>query len=212
MTLGELALYETQCLSFLTAEGHADAAHDINHILRVVKVAKQIAQEERAEIGVVVPAAWLHDCVSLAKNHPDRAKASTLAGDKAIAFLESIGYPKVFWDAIHHAISAHSYSAHISPTTLEAKVVQDSDRLDALGAIGVARCMQVSGALNRSLYSTDDPFCISRPVDDTQFSIDHFYNKLFTIVETLNTPSARIEGRKREVFMRAFLTQLQQEI
>ena len=150
MTHDDLALYETQIGAFLMAEDPSDSAHDINHILRVVKVAKQIAKEEHAVLEVVVPAAWLHDCVSLAKNHPDRAKASTLAGDKAIIFLKSIGYPKSFFDAIHHAISAHSYSADIAPTTLEAKIVQDADRLDALGAIGVARCMQVSGALNRS--------------------------------------------------------------
>lgn len=212
MTLDELVVFEKQFLSFITKQGHADSAHDVSHITRVVKVAKAMAQEERAELAIVVPAAWLHDCVSFPKSHPDRKKASTLAGDKAITFLESIGYPQVCFDAIHHAISAHSFSANIAPTTLEAKIVQDADRLDALGAVGVARCMLVSGSVHRSLYSIDDPFCDSRPVDDKQFSIDHFYSKLFNIAETLHTDSARIEGRKREAFMRDFLAQLKQEI
>ncbi|MFT2110622.1 HD domain-containing protein [Marinomonas sp. 2405UD68-3] len=212
MNLDDVKQYEPSFLSFLNAEGHADAAHDVNHILRVVKAATQLAIEEQAELAVVIPAAWLHDCVSLPKNHPNRAHASKLAGGKAISFLESIEYPPVYFEGIHHAITAHSFSANVAPRTLEAKIVQDADRLDALGAVGVARCMQVSGALNRPLYSSDDPFCETRSPNDAHYTIDHFYNKLFNITDTLNTSAARLEGRKREAFMRAFLTQLKEEI
>ena len=160
----------------------------------------------------MVPAAWLHDCVSLPKNHPERHLASTLAGDKAIEFLASIHYPSEYYEAIFHAIRAHSFSANFAPETLEAKIVQDADRLDALGAIGIARCMQVSGALNRTLYSLKDPFCEARKPDDTVYSIDHFYNKLFHIAESLNTSSAQLEGKRREAIMRDFLDQLALEI
>jgi len=212
MKLEHVKQYESSFLSFLNAEGHADAAHDVNHILRVVKVATQLTIEEQAKFAVVIPAAWLHDCVSLPKNHPNRTQASKLAGDKAVSFLSSIDYPSVYLDDIHHAITAHSFSANVPPCTLEAKIVQDADRLDALGAVGVARCMQVSGALNRPLYSSDDPFCETRPLNDAQYTIDHFYNKLFNIADTLNTPSAQLEGKKREVFMRVFLAQLRDEI
>lgn len=212
MRLRLLAEYEVQFRTFIASEGVADAAHDLSHILRVVKVAKQLADEEKANLYVVVPAAWLHDCISLAKNHPQRSKASTLAADKAIAFLTSIDYPSEYFVAIHHAIRAHSFSANIKPDSLEAKIVQDADRLDALGAIGIARCMQVSGALNRALYAVEDPFCDARSPDDCLYSIDHFYNKLFNIAKSLNTPSAQLEGTRREQVMRTFLTQLSLEV
>lgn len=207
-----LAKYEVQFYAFLEAQGYADAAHDLAHIHRVVKIAKQLGAEENAVLAVVVPAAYLHDCVSLPKNHPDRHLASTLAADKAIEFLTSIGYPSKYYEGIHHAIRAHSFSANVTPQSVEAKVVQDADRLDALGAIGIARCLQVSGALNRPLYSLHDPFCEEREPDDAHYSIDHFYNKLFRIAQSLNTPSAQLEGIKREKRMRAFLDHLALEI
>jgi uncharacterized protein len=204
--------FENHCRTFLEAQGAADVAHDVSHIYRVVKVAQQLALDEGADMAVVMPAAWLHDCVSLPKNHPDRHLASTLAADKAIVFLHSIKYPADYFPAIHHAIRAHSFSANVPLESLEAKIVQDADRLDALGAIGIARCMQVSGTLNRALYSLDDPFCEDREPDDAQYSIDHFYNKLFRIADSLNTVSAQAEGKRRESVMRVFLAQLALEI
>ncbi|MDE8602013.1 HD domain-containing protein [Marinomonas sp. RSW2] len=204
--------FESRCQVFLHTQGAADVAHDLSHIYRVVKTAKQLATEEEADLAVVIPAAWLHDCVSLPKNHPERHLASTLAADKAIEFLKSIDYPCEYFESIHHSIRAHSFSANVSLKSLEAKIVQDADRLDALGAVGIARCMQVSGALNRTLYSLDDPLCEMRQPDDERYSIDHFYNKLFRIADSLNTPSAQAEGRRREAVMRVFLQQLALEI
>lgn len=212
MTDSWLIKYETQCRLFIEQESIADVAHDIHHIERVVKVAKQLARDESAELAIVVPAAWLHDCFSLPKSHPDRAKASSMAGDKAVKFLTEIGYPEQYYAPIHHAICAHSFSANIDPETLEAKIVQDADRLDALGAIGIARCMQVSGALGRSLYALEDPFCTQRQPNDVEFTIDHFFKKLFHISATLNTAAAHKEGELRESKMRDFLHQLAKEI
>lgn len=204
--------FERDCREFLLTQGQSDAAHDISHLTRVVKTAKQLALEEGADLAVVVPAAWLHDCVSLPKNHPDRSSASTLAADKAVTFLTSIGYPTQYMNAIHHAICAHSFSANIEPTALEAKIVQDADRLDALGAVGIARCMQVSGSLNRALYSLEDPFCLEREPNDSLYSIDHFYRKLFRISSHLHTLSAQRESKRREDVMRSFLAQLALEV
>ncbi|TBR43889.1 HD domain-containing protein [Marinomonas agarivorans] len=212
MQTTELTHYEQALSKFVQGLQQTDAAHDISHIRRVVKTAKQLAIKESAEFAIVVPAAWLHDCVSFPKNHPERAMASRFAADKAIGFLTSIDYPERFFEAIHHAILAHSYSAGVTPESLEAKVIQDADRLDALGAIGVARCMQVSGALNRALYDPEDPFCLAHEPDDNQFTIDHFYNKLFRLKTSLHTVAAQQEAEKREMFMRSFLTQLADEI
>src|SRR5688500_3716567 len=103
-----------------------DPAHDILHFKRVVGLSKKLAQEEKAQLEVVVPAAWLHDFVIVPKNSPLRSKASKLSAEKAIAFLKEINYPKEFHGAIAHAIEGHSFSANIETKTIEAKIVQDA--------------------------------------------------------------------------------------
>lgn len=204
--------FETQFIAFIKAEMHQDLAHDLNHVLRVVNTAKSLCLSEGAVIEVVLPAAYLHDCFSFAKHHPDRPKSSQIAADKAIEFLRSIHYPTEFLSAIHHAIVAHSYSANIDAKSVEAQIVQDADRLDSLGAIGIARCLQVSTSLGVSLYSLDDPFCINRQANDRRYAIDYFYTKLLTLEEMMHTPSAKIEAKKRTEFMRTFLAQLNTEL
>jgi len=203
---------ESLLLSLIEKEMTQDLAHDINHVLRVVKTAKVLALREKANLQVVLPAAYLHDCVCLPKNHPERAQSSRLAADKAITLLTTIDYPSDFFDDIHHAIISHSYSANITPQTLEAQIVQDADRLDALGAIGIARCLQVSSLLGITLYHHEDPFCEQRTPDDRHYSIDHFYRKLLQIESTMNTPSAKVEAQHRTQVMRDFLSQLAREL
>lgn len=198
--------------AYIEQQMTADSAHDRQHIERVVHTARQLAEAEGADLAVVIPAAWLHDCVTLPKNAPNRHEASQLAAAEAVRFLQSIGYPEHYLDGIAHAIAAHSFSAGITPATLEAKVVQDADRLDAIGAIGVARCMMVGGVLERPLYHPTDPFCQTREPDDLTYTIDHFYRKLFKIGQTLHTTAARAEAVRRNAFMQAFLDQVAHEI
>ncbi|MGF1766747.1 HD domain-containing protein [Enterovibrio makurazakiensis] len=204
--------FEPLFLDFVKREMQQDLAHDLNHVLRVVKVAKSLCHEEGAKLEVVVPAAYLHDCFSFPKNHPERATSSLLAGQKAQKFLESVAYPSVYFPEISHAILAHSFSAKVKPKSLEAKIVQDADRLDAIGAIGVARCLQVGTALGAGLYNAFDPFAQEREWDDRQYCVDHFYIKLLKLADTMNTASAKAEADKRTVFMKNFLTQLGNEI
>ncbi len=203
---------EETLATFVREQETADSAHDMQHIERVVLMARRLAEEEDANLDIVIPAAWLHDCVTLPKNAPNRREASTLAAAKAARFLQSIHYPEQYLAAIAHAVEAHSFSAGIQPTTLEAKVVQDADRLDAIGAIGVARCLMVGGGLERPLYNPTDPFCQVREPDDLQYTIDHFYRKLFKISQTLHTQAAHSEAAQRIAFMNTFLDQLRQEI
>jgi uncharacterized protein len=199
-------------LDFLTASGSADSAHDINHIERVVATATQLGREEGAELDILLPAAWLHDCVAVAKDHPQRKQASLLAADRAVQFLQQIDYPPQHLAAIHHAIVAHSFSANVTPVTVEAKVLQDADRMDALGAIGIARCLLVGGKLDRQLYSRLDPLCELREPDDDVYTIDHFFTKLLTLGESMQTQAAKMEAARRSHYMRGFLIQLQSEL
>ncbi|TOB62106.1 HD domain-containing protein [Vibrio parahaemolyticus] len=207
-----LSQFEPLFLEFMQQEMQVDAAHDIEHVKRVVKTAKQLCDEENADIAIVLPAAYLHDCFTYPKDHPNRKQSSAIAAKKAIAYLESIQYPQHYHDAIAHAIEAHSFSANIRPNTLEAQIVQDADRLDALGAIGVTRCIQVSTHFNAQIYNDNDMFAKERELNDKQFTVDHFQTKLFKIVDTMNTKSAKLEANKRKAFMQTYLKQLHDEV
>ena len=204
--------FENKMFQFIKTQMQQDLAHDINHVCRVVKTAKTLALNEDAQSEIVIPAAYLHDCFSFGKHHKDRAKSAYYAANKAIEFLTSIEYPQQYFEAIHHAIEAHSYSANVQPMSLEAKIVQDADRLDALGAIGIARCLQVSTHLGASLYCSDDPWCQSRVPDDRRFAIDHFKTKLLTLADSMHTHSAKREAHKRTLFMQQYLAQLEAEL
>lgn len=211
---GTLAKWEMLFRERMSA-GEAEAfdpAHDVLHIERVVRMAKRLALAEGASLDVVVPAAWLHDFVVVPKNDPRRSQASRLSAEAAIEYLKSIGYPSEFYDTIAHAIEAHSFSAAIEPRTLEARVVQDADRLDGLGAIGLARLFVTSGLMRRTLYSEDDPFCSSRPPDDSAFTLDHIYRKLFVVADTLKTEAGRAEGTRRRTIIETYLSGLALEL
>jgi uncharacterized protein len=205
--------WEAHCAAWLEERAACqDAAHDISHVRRVVANARALAAQEGAQLEVVLPAAWLHDCVLVPKDSPQRPQASRLAAEAATAFLQRLHYPARHLPAIAHAIEAHSFSAQVSPHTIEAKVVQDADRLDALGAIGIARCFAVGGSLGRRLYDEDEPFPVQRKPDDTYNTLDHFYTKLLRIADTLQTSGGIAEGRRRRDAMLAFLRQLGDEI
>ncbi len=204
--------FENQFEFFIEQTMQTDAAHDLNHVLRVVRSAKELCQAEKARPEIVVPAAYLHDCFTYPKDHPERKNSAFLAADKAIGFLGEINYPTEYFEAIHHAIITHSFSANVTPQTLEAEIVQDADRLDALGAIGIARCIQVSATFGTTLYSEHDPFCELRLPEDKTYTVDHFYSKLFKLADTMKTNAGRKEAMKRTEFMRSYLEQLSSEI
>ncbi|MEN9724487.1 MAG: hypothetical protein RJB38_2473, partial [Pseudomonadota bacterium] len=199
----ERAFWESQFENkILSADLGDDPAHDLAHFRRVVATAKHLCREENACWEVVVPAAWLHDLVNVPKNDPRRSQASKLSAEASIAFLSQAGYPSQYFEGISHAIEAHSFSAQIECRSIEAGIVQDADRLDGLGAIGVARCFAVAGLLKRKLYEPSDPFGVHRELDDLKYTIDHFFVKLFKVVDSLRTESGKIEGQKRAHFMR----------
>lgn len=191
---------------------HRDPSHDVLHVDRVVNVAKIIGREMNANLHVIVPAAYLHDCVYISKTDTRRKEASRISADKAIELLKYWGYPSEHFAEIHHAILAHSFSAGIPASTLEAKIVQDADRLEALGAIGIIRCFTLGGMTGRPLYSKEDPFCENRKADDNHNTLDHFYIKLLGLSKTLHTPWAKKEGCIRLERLESFLLSLQNEI
>lgn len=190
-----------------------DSAHDLAHVLRVWANAQDIAAHEpRADLELLYAATMLHDLVNLPKDAPNRAEASRLSARDAQPIARQAGLPEAKLAALAHAIEAHSFSAGIAPQTLEAKILQDADRLDALGAIGIARMFAVSGALGRPLYDPADPRAQNRALDDTSFAIDHFETKLFQLHETMQTERGRSLAKARTLYMRRFLAELMKDI
>lgn len=196
------------------SDSAADSAHDLAHIRRVWANCQHIAKGENApvDLDLLHAAAIFHDLVNLPKDAPNRAEASRLSAEAAAPLARACGFPEAKIAALKHAITAHSFSANMHPKTLEAKILQDADRLDALGAIGLARMLMVSGALARPLYDSTDPLAQNRDPDDTAFVLDHFQTKLFTLADTMQTVTARQIAEERTQYMRSFLTRLQSEI
>lgn len=188
-----------------------DPSHDLLHVKRVVAMARHLCAAEGGDDMVVVPAAYFHDYISVPKNDPRRSHASRLSADAACAWLAEIGYPAQYLPAIAHAIAAHSFSAKIPAETLEAQIVQDADRLDAIGAIGIARMFTVTGLLGRQYYDPADIKAQQRALDDGRFGIDHFKVKLFGLVDTMHTRAAKAEGATRLAWMREFYDRLADE-
>lgn len=197
---------------FLREQQGSDPAHDLAHIQRVVRNAKLLSEAEGADWSLLHPAAWLHDCVFVAKDSPLRQKASRLSADRAVMFLQERGYPLSDWPAFRHAIAAHSFSANIEPQTLEAKVLQDADRIDALGAVGLSRCLMLGGHMGTELMSPVDPFCEEREPDDSRYTIDHFYRKLLKLEDTMQTTAGQALAKVRGNVLRSFLAQLSEEV
>ena len=203
----------TQIFSdYIHALESADAAHDASHVHRVAVNAVKFAKIERADLSIVKPAAWLHDCYTVSKKSELRKQASTLSAQKAEELLIDWGYPQDNIQAIKHAIAAHSYSANITPETLEAKIVQDADRMDSIGAIGVARMMMTGGKMDCTLYNDKDPFCQNREANDRSWTVDHFYSKLLKLNSGFHTQAAKDEAQRRHDYMLNFLQQLESEI
>jgi uncharacterized protein len=207
--------FETKFDEYMTrvCEENPDPSHDILHVRRVVGLARKISIEEGADLNVVIPAAYLHDCVYICKTDQRRKEASAISAKRAVELLGQWGYGSVSCrDQISHAIEAHSFSANRVAQSTEAMVVQDADRLDAMGAIGISRCLTFGGLAKRSLYNGDDPFCDTRVPDDSTNTLDHFFTKLLSLQELLNTKSAKEEGRRRLLVMQAFVESLKREI
>ena len=192
-----------------------DAAHDFAHIMRVYTNAQSICKEEKqANEKLVLYAALLHDIVSYPKSDRRSKLASSHSARQAKQILADYDTDLNQEDVniICDAIYDHSFSQNRVSRTIEGKILQDSDRLDALGSIGIARVFATGGLLQRPFYNTDDPFCKMRTPDDTVWTVDHFFAKLFKLEGLMNTKSGKAEAERRTRILKEFLNNLKQEI
>jgi uncharacterized protein len=190
-----------------------DSAHDLAHLDRVWTSAQALAEAEGgADLRVLLGAAYLHDLVNLPKNSPKRAQASSMAAGAAAPILRAHGFTKHEVAAAQHAIATHSFSAGLKPKSLEARILRDADRLDALGAIGIARTFAVGGALGRALYDENDPFAEQRDLDDSAWALDHWPVKLFRLPEDMLTVAGKTTAEERVAEMRGYAQVLAGEL
>ncbi|NWD24927.1 HD domain-containing protein [Pseudomonas yamanorum] len=193
-------------------EPSEDGAHDLSHLQRVWHNVRSIQTEEGGELEVLLAAVLLHDCVAVEKNSPLRSKASKLAADKAGEILQGLGWQPETIAAVTHAIETHSFSAGLTPLTLEAKIVQDADRLDSLGMIGVARTFYIAGRMGSGLYDPADPTARHREYDDKRFCLDHFQTKLLHLADGFQTPTGQRLARVRHERLKGFMDLFIEEI
>jgi uncharacterized protein len=189
-----------------------DGSHDLAHLQRVWSNVRRIQAREGGDLEVLLAATVLHDCVAVEKNSPLRAQASTLSAERAAAILADMGWPQPRIEQVTHAVMTHSYSAGLSPQSLEAKILQDSDRLDSMGAVGIARCFYVSGRMGSALYDVENPTAAGRDYRDNRFTIEHFQTKLLKLASGLQTGEGARLAALRHQRLASFLAEFMEEI
>lgn len=190
-----------------------DAAHDFDHVLRVTKLGIRIAQAEGADAEIVRAAALLHD---LPTSQTGRTDHHLAAAEFAADFLRAAGMDAPRIENVVHCIQAHRYrDRSLQPQTLEAKCLYDADKLDSIGAIGVARAFAHAGNHGSRLWNqpaADAPPDHAQPEGPDYTPVHEYVYKLRRILETLYTPSAREIGERRHIFMTRFYEQLDAEM
>jgi uncharacterized protein len=210
---GLLARLEAHVASEAGAgHGPRDAAHDVSHACRVARLARRLALEEGADPEVCAAAALLHDLVWVPKNHPDSPRTAELSALLARDWCASIPELSDRAVAVGEAILTHSFSGGGDAESLEAKVVQDADRLEALGAVGIARVFATGASFGARLWHPEDPWGRGRDLDDKRYSLDHFPLKLLKLQGLLQTDAGRRLARERHAVMVGFLASLREEL
>jgi uncharacterized protein len=207
---GQCSREASELLPYVCHAG--DGSHDLSHILRVWKNIAAIQMAEGGDSTILCAAAILHDCVVVEKDSPLRDQSSKFSAEMAGNILRAKQWTAEHIAAVKHAIEAHSFSGGIVPQTLEARILQDADRLDAIGLIGVARTFYVAGRIGKQLYHRQDPTGIARPLDDRQYAIDHFYTKLLKLSAGFQTKKGAELAAERHAQLEQFLTHLLLEL
>ena len=174
-----------------------DPAHDFMHIMRVYKNAEKICKLEGVDRKLVLVSVLLHDIVKKTDSDKRSKSSADLSADKAILILKKLQFSENEIVIVAEAIRNHSFTKGKASTSIEGRILQDADRLDALGAVGIARVFSVSGSKNRQFYQSNDPFSKNRRPNDKKWALDHFFNKLLVLEKSMNTTTGKIEAKKK---------------
>ena len=175
------------------------SGHDYNHIIRVYNIALNINRKYHANWYIISLATLLHDIDDY------KISNSKIPDERTRRFFDENSIEKETVDKVIDIINTISYSKQIKGvkvTSIEGEIVQDADRLDALGAIGIARTFAFGGSKNRLLYDENNP---------TNSSLTHFYDKLFKLTDLMNTSEAKRIAKRRTKFMKKYVDQFKKE-
>jgi uncharacterized protein len=170
-------------------------SHGLDHVLRVEYLCEVIGKREKAEMGVLLPAALFHDIaqpLEREKGMPHEEEGARMAE----GYLRSIRYDEKRIQKITHAIRTHRYRSIKKPETLEARILSDADKLDAMGAVGIARTFIRAGEYG----------------GDIRDAVDHINHKLLNLNGLMHTETAKQLAEERHRYLRAFLETLTEEI
>ena len=188
------------------------SGHDYFHTLRVYKTATRIAEQEKADLMIVQLAALLHDVDDIKLSPETHANK-----DRAVAFLREHGISEVMIEAIYEIVDKVSFRGtdSVAPGTIEGRCVQDADRLDAMGAIGIARAFAYGGNHNRIIHDPDIKPAINMNADEYQnhisTTVNHFYEKLFQLRDMMNTDTAKKIAEQRDKYMKSYISEFLDE-
>jgi uncharacterized protein len=197
----------------------ADPAHDFDHVLRVLALAERIGAAEGADMEILRPAVLLHDIGRPEELRDGRCHAQ-VGAQKAQEILAD--WPQEKLEAITHAIASHRFRESTTPQTLEAKVLFDADKLDCIGAIGVARAYVIGGLTGQRLWGEVDARYVEALRQDTSLAqkslsshhtpVHEFVFKLSQIKDILYTSTAKEIAEERDRFMSGFFVRLENEV
>ncbi len=180
--------------------------HDFNHVTRVRNLAIHIGKIEGANLEILELACWLHDLGRVDEKKLKRPHAE-ISVEIAERFLKDVKYNSPKIKDILYAISIHSWKNKAK--TKEAQILQDSDKLDVMGALGIMRTFSYGGYYHKLEYDPKDPICLNKKeYDDEKYNIDHFYNKIFNLRKLLYTEEAKKIAKERERYMKSYLKRL----
>lgn len=200
---------------------HHDPAHDIDHVLRVLKNVFVISKSEGGDLDILIPAAVFHDIINYPKNDLRRKYSAKESAETAAEILSQISdYPQEKVKMVSNIIEtcslikgqdAASFKKQ-NTSSREGMILQDADGLEATGAIEIMRTFSYSGYINRRFYDSSDPFAEHRPLNDLKFAVDHFFTRSLNMIKLMNTRTAKEIAKSRIIFTRQFLYELKREI
>ena len=189
-----------------------DVSHDIRHVRRVLANAEFIGRGEKADLEVLVPAALFHDAIVSPKDSPKATMDTHNSAKIARKVLDKVGYEKEKINRICYAIETCSFSKGIMPKSLEAKILQDADGLESMGAISIMRTFASTGPLKRPFYDEKDAFAELREPDGSRYALDLFRTRLMKVRDTIHTKTAKKIAERRTKFLHEFIKELKDEL
>lgn len=193
-------------------EGTSNGGHDVTHTLRVRELSRCIGRIEGGDPEVLEASALLHDIGRPAQFNNNGVDHAVISARLAPEILRRAGFPDEKIPSVVYAIANHRFSSNVVPDSLEAKILQDADRLDISGAVGIAMTFAYSGALGRTLYHPDDPLAEQRKLEGNIYALDHILSKLLMLPQSMHTKTAQEMARERNRFLKDFVGQFIREI